>query len=54
MPSPSRKCMWLGYRGWDIEYDECNKNGDRGENLDDQDENIPLNDEFRLRRVQIA
>jgi len=31
----------------DLEDDECGRNEDRGENLDDQDENIVLENEFR-------
>jgi hypothetical protein len=30
------KWRWLGYRGWDIKYDECRRNWDREENLDEQ------------------
>ena len=38
----------------DLDDDECGRNEDRGENFDDQNENILLEDEFRGRRVQIA
>ena len=38
----------------DLEDDECGRNEDRGENFDDRDENILLEDEFKGRRVQIA
>ena len=31
----SRKWRWLGYRGCDIEYDECVWNMDIGENFND-------------------
>jgi hypothetical protein len=37
-----------------LEYEECGKTRYRGENLDDQDKILFLEDGFRVRRVRIA
>ena len=50
----SRKWRWLEYRGCDIEYDECGRNMDIGENFDDQDKIFLLEDGSRQWRVCIV